>query len=31
MKQLAGVFNVISTPLDNSDEIDQKILKQEID
>jgi len=31
MKQLAGVFNVISTPLNNSDEIDQKILKQEID
>ena len=31
MKQLAGVFNVISTPLDNSDEIDQKTLKQEID
>ena len=31
MKKLAGVFNVISTPLDNSDEIDQKILKQEID
>jgi 4-hydroxy-tetrahydrodipicolinate synthase len=31
MKQLAGVFNVISTPIDNSDEIDQKILKQEID
>jgi len=31
MKQLAGVFNVISTPLGNSDEIDQKILKQEID
>jgi 4-hydroxy-tetrahydrodipicolinate synthase len=31
MKQLAGVFNVISTPLDNSDQIDQKILKQEID
>ena len=31
MKQLAGVFNVISTPLDNSDEIDQKMLKQEID
>jgi 4-hydroxy-tetrahydrodipicolinate synthase len=31
MKQLAGVFNVISTPLDNSDEIDQKILKKEID
>jgi len=31
MKQLAGVFNVISTPLDNSDEIDKKILKQEID
>jgi 4-hydroxy-tetrahydrodipicolinate synthase len=31
MKRLAGVFNVISTPLDNSDEIDQKILKQEID
>jgi len=31
MKQLAGVFNVISTPLDNRDEIDQKILKQEID
>jgi 4-hydroxy-tetrahydrodipicolinate synthase len=31
MKQLAGVFNVISTPLDKSDEIDQKILKQEID
>ena len=31
MKQLAGVFNVISTPLDNNDQIDQKILKQEID
>jgi len=31
MKKLAGVFNVISTPLDNSDEIDQKTLKQEID
>jgi 4-hydroxy-tetrahydrodipicolinate synthase len=31
MKQLAGVFNVISTPIDNNDEIDQKILKQEID
>jgi 4-hydroxy-tetrahydrodipicolinate synthase len=31
MKQLAGVFNVISTPLDNSDEIDQKTLKKEID
>jgi len=31
MKQLAGVFNVISTSLDNSDQIDQKILKQEID
>jgi 4-hydroxy-tetrahydrodipicolinate synthase len=31
MKQLTGVFNVISTPLDNSDEIDQKTLKQEID
>jgi 4-hydroxy-tetrahydrodipicolinate synthase len=31
MKQLAGVFNVISTPIDNSDEIDQKTLKQEID
>jgi 4-hydroxy-tetrahydrodipicolinate synthase len=31
MKQLAGVFNVISTPLDKSDAIDQKILKQEID
>ena len=31
MKQLAGVFNVISTPIDNSDEIDQKTLKKEID
>lgn len=31
MKQLAGVFNVISTPLDNNDEIDQKTLKKEID
>jgi 4-hydroxy-tetrahydrodipicolinate synthase len=31
MKQLAGVFNVISTPIDNSDEIDQKTLKREID
>ncbi len=31
MKQLAGVFNVISTPLDNADEIDQKTLKKEID
>jgi dihydrodipicolinate synthase/N-acetylneuraminate lyase len=31
MKQLAGVFNVISTPIDNGDEIDQKILKKEID
>ena len=31
MKQLAGVFNVISTPLDNADEIDQKMLKKEID
>ena len=31
MKQLAGVFNVISTPLDNADEIDQKTLKREID
>ena len=31
MKQLAGVFNVISTPIDNNDEIDQKTLKKEID
>jgi dihydrodipicolinate synthase/N-acetylneuraminate lyase len=31
MKQLAGVFNVISTPIDNNDEIDQKTLKREID
>ena len=31
MKQLTGVFNVISTPIDSNDEIDQKILKQEID
>ena len=31
MKQLAGVFNVISTPIDSSDEIDQKTLKKEID
>jgi dihydrodipicolinate synthase/N-acetylneuraminate lyase len=31
MKRLAGVFNVISTPLDNNDEIDQKILEKEID
>ena len=31
MKQLAGVFNVISTPLDNADEIDQKTLQKEID
>jgi len=31
MKQLAGVFNVISTPIDNSDEIDQTTLKKEID
>jgi len=31
MKQLAGVFNVISTPIDSSDEIDQKRLKREID
>ena len=31
MKQLAGVFNVISTPIDNSDEIDQQTLKKEID
>jgi 4-hydroxy-tetrahydrodipicolinate synthase len=31
MKQLAGVFNVISTPLDKSDAIDQKTLKKEID
>jgi 4-hydroxy-tetrahydrodipicolinate synthase len=31
MKQLAGVFNVISTPLDKSDAIDQKTLKREID
>jgi 4-hydroxy-tetrahydrodipicolinate synthase len=31
MKQLAGVFNVISTPIDNNDEIDSKTLKQEID
>ena len=31
MKQLAGVFNVISTPIDNGDEIDQKTLKKEID
>ena len=31
MKQLAGVFNVISTPLDSNDEIDQKTLKKEID
>ena len=31
MKQLAGVFNVISTPIDSNDEIDQKTLKKEID
>lgn len=31
MKQLAGVFNVISTPIDNNDEIDQATLKKEID
>jgi dihydrodipicolinate synthase/N-acetylneuraminate lyase len=31
MKHLVGVFNVISTPIDNSDEIDQNIFKQEID
>jgi 4-hydroxy-tetrahydrodipicolinate synthase len=31
MKQLAGVFNVISTPLDNNDQIDQQTLKKEID
>jgi len=31
MKQLAGVFNVISTPLDNADDIDPKTLKKEID
>ena len=31
MKQLAGVFNVISTPIDNNDEIDQQTLKKEID
>jgi 4-hydroxy-tetrahydrodipicolinate synthase len=31
MKQLAGVFNVISTPIDSNDEIDQKTLKREID
>jgi 4-hydroxy-tetrahydrodipicolinate synthase len=31
MKQLAGVFNVISTPIDSNDEIDQKTLKNEID
>jgi 4-hydroxy-tetrahydrodipicolinate synthase len=31
MKRLAGVFNVISTPFDNNDEIDQKILEKEID
>jgi 4-hydroxy-tetrahydrodipicolinate synthase len=31
MKRLAGVFNVISTPLDNNDEIDKKILEKEID
>ena len=31
MKQLSGVFNVISTPIDNNDEIDQKTLKKEID
>ena len=31
MKQLAGVFNVISTPIDSNDEIDQQTLKKEID
>jgi len=31
MKQLAGVFNVISTPLDNDDRIDEQTLKKEID
>jgi len=31
MKQLAGVFNVISTPIDSNDEIDQQMLKKEID
>ena len=30
MRSLSGVFNVISIPLDNYDEIDKAILKKEI-